>query len=519
MAKTKRMDQIKTILEVYKLCGSLKETSRRLSISKTTVKQYVRRILTHCGSIEVALSLPEEGLQELYYNKRTYADESRSATFDSQLTSWKKELSRKGVTRHLLWEEYKKEHPSGYSYSQFCDRLRHHIQSRDLSMYQEHNPGQELMLDFAGSKLHWIEESSGEQRWCEVLIGVLPYSNYTCVLALPSQGMEDFVHGINVILRQLGGLPEAILSDNLKSFVIKSDRYEPTFNELCVQLSTFYSLDLHAARPRHPKDKASVENMVQQVYRQIYAPLRNEVFHSLESLNAAITSQVDKLNDKTFQIRPGSRKSCFEALEQPALRPLPRQMFSPSITLEARVNKNYHVLLSRDKCYYSVPYQYVGKQATLVCTYTNVEIYVQNKRVATHPRLNARSPGSYSTQKEHMPEAHQQYKLTSEQTREDLLALAQKIGLSSYWAMQQVLRSHFYDKQCIRSGQGLISLSKKYGADRLEKAALRCRVLAGQASYRQLKSILEKNLDKCVDDTPQLPELRHENIRGAQEYQ
>lgn len=518
MANTKRMDQIITILELYKLCGSLKETSRRLGISKTTVKQYVRRVLRSCGSIESGLSLGQEGLYEVCYRSGKSDEVARRQAFESQMSLWEKELGRTGVTRYLLWEEYKRDHPSGYSYSQFCDRLRRYAQSRDVSMHQSHDPGRELMLDFAGSKLHWIDRMSGEPRVCEVLIGVLPYSNYACVVGLASQGMSDFVHGINEILLRLGGLPQALLSDNLKSFVIKANRYEPDFNELCVQLSTYYGLDLHATRPGHPKDKASVENMVQQVYRQVYAPLRNEVFYSLEELNIAIADQVDKFNEKAFQLRSGTRKSCFEATERAVLRPLPAQMFSPSTTVQAKVHKDYHVLVGQDKCYYSVPHQHVGKLATLVYNYTSVEIYIQNKRVATHQRLGAGAANRYSTQKEHMPQAHQQYQLIVQQTQEDLLAQAQKIGSSSYWAMQQVLSSHFYDKQCIRSGQGLISLSKKYGADRLEQAALRSKLLAGQTSYRQIRSILEKNLDKQLDDHPNTPQIQHENIRGAQEY-
>ncbi len=114
--------------------------------------------------------------------------------------------------------------------------------------------------DFAGKKLSWIEASTGEIHSCEVLVAVCPFSHYTFVIALPSQKVVDFIHGLNQTLLYLGKVPKILLSDNLKSYVTKSDRYEPTFNELSIQLPSHYNIDLQAARSGKPKDKASVGN-------------------------------------------------------------------------------------------------------------------------------------------------------------------------------------------------------------------------------------------------------------------
>ncbi|MDV7402057.1 IS21 family transposase, partial [Arthrospira platensis SPKY1] len=105
---------------------------------------------------------------------------------------------------------------------------------------------------------------------------MLPYSQYCYAAALPSQQAADFVEGLNQALLYMGGLPKAILSDNLKSYVTRADRFEPDFNALCAQLSAHYQIGLQAARVRKPKDKASVENMVSNVYRGIYAILRGQ---------------------------------------------------------------------------------------------------------------------------------------------------------------------------------------------------------------------------------------------------
>ena len=184
-----------------------------------------------------------------------------------------------------MWEEYRREHTDGFGYTQFCERLKKAIGRRDLTLAMNHNPGEVMQLDFAGKKLRWVDAQSGEVHGCEVLVGVLPHSQYTFAIALASQQVVDFVEGLNAALCYLGGTPKVILSDNLSSYVKRADRYDPTFNDVCVQLATHYGLDLDATRVAKPKDKASVENMVSNAYRRIYAPLRNEVFHSLSLIH------------------------------------------------------------------------------------------------------------------------------------------------------------------------------------------------------------------------------------------
>lgn len=192
------------------------------------------------------------------------------------------------MTKHLLWEEYRKEHPEGFGYSRFCELLRNHIGQRDLTLRMNHEPGEMMQVDFTGKKLRWADVASGEVNECEVLVAVMPHSQHTFAIALPSQKTVDFIAGLNAALVYFGKLPRRILSDNLKAYVIRADRYEPKFNDLCVQLATHYNIHLQATRAAKPKDKASVENMVSTVYTRIYAPLRNEIYHNEAELNAAI---------------------------------------------------------------------------------------------------------------------------------------------------------------------------------------------------------------------------------------
>jgi len=83
-----------------------------------------------------------------------------------------------------------------------------------------------MQVDFTGSKLKTVDQQSGEIIDCEVLVAVFPHSQKIFVIALPSQKINDFVHGLNQALCFFVGLLQIILSDNLKSYVSRADKYE-----------------------------------------------------------------------------------------------------------------------------------------------------------------------------------------------------------------------------------------------------------------------------------------------------
>ena len=517
MSKTKRMDEIRLILETYQSCGFYKSTAKRLGVSKNTVKEYIRRAEMIYGDISKALSVSEQELHQALYSSTSRRTQSREDVFNTQLDHWVKELKRVGVTRQLLWQEYRQAYRDGYGYSQFCERLRRYIERRDLTMVLSHPPAQAMYLDFAGKRLQWVDRTTGLLHVCEVLVAVLPHSHYTFAIALPSQKVVDFVWGINQALLYFGGVPQAILSDNLKSYVTKASRYEPDFNELCVQLSAHYQCDLQATRIAKPRDKASVENMVSTVYTRIYAPLRDEVFHSLDELNDAIVLALHEHNEHPFQKRPGSRRTCFEADEKPLLRPLPQQIFEVKKTTSAKVQRNYHIFLGEEKNFYSVPYQYVGKQAHVIYTSRSVEVFVTQKRIATHRRLSPHDTYRYQTLKEHMPRKHQEWKKAQGYDAAYFMGQAQKIGPATEWAMGQVLISRIHEQQSYNACRGILWLGKKYTAQRLENAARRCQG-AARASYSMLKNILERQLDQEPEQASDFSPPQHDNIRGPAAY-
>jgi hypothetical protein len=346
----------------------------------------------------------------------------------------------------------------------------------------------------------------------------MPHTQHSFAVALPSQKVTDFVDGLNQALLFFGKLPKVILCDNLKSFVTKADKYEPDFNELCIQLATYYQIDLQAARVRKPKDKASVENLVSTIYTRVYAPIRDEIFHSLVELNEAITRQLNLHNRRPYQQKTGCRLSEFTSIESPEMKELPSELFEVKKTTRSKVRKDYHVYIGEEKNYYSVPFQYVGREAIIVYTSHSVEVFVGSQRVATHSRLLYRNLYRHQTNSTHMPKSHSEWKKARGFNAAYYIAQADKIGSATRWAVELVIRSAIHAPQSFNSCMGILRLANKYTPERLELACLRCQKV-DKTSYKMLKNILTRNLDQVIEQDDLFSTPAHDNIRGPKAYQ
>lgn len=378
-------------------------------------------------------------------------------------------------------------------------------------MHLEHKAGEKLFVDFAGKKLSLLSQRIRQE--VEVFVAVLPCSGLCYVEAVLSQQLPDFLFVLGNSLTFFGGVPQAIVPDNLKSAVTKVDRYEPMINESLQAFASHYGTVIVPARSRRPTDKALVERTIGTLYSRLYVPLSTTNFDSLAGLNAAIHPLVDAHNRALMQGRHYSRQQRFSDLEKAALIPLPQRPYCYKHYREARVNRNSHVLLLEDKHHYSVPYRYVGQRVKLVSDAQTVEIYVQYERIALHPRN--RLPHGYSTKKEHLPISHQYLMNWSV---EYFQQEAQKIGIHTLTVMNHLLEQSSYHGQAYKSCAGVLSLARKYSTERLERACERALVLAA-VSYKHIQSILDKNLDTVAEEPILSPlNLVHENIRGAPAY-
>jgi len=300
--------------------------------------------------------------------------------------------------------------------------------------------------------------------------------------------------------------------DNLKSAVSRACRYEPDVNPTYLAMARHYGVAVLPARPRRPRDKAKAENGVLNVERQVLAPLRDRTFFSLAELNQGIKDLLRRYNERPFQKLEGSRKSLFETLDRPALKPLPKEPYEYAEWKKARVNIDYHV--EADGHYYSVPHELARQQLDLRMTVTAIEIFHHGKRVASHMRSHQK--GRHTTVTGHMPQNHQ---AQQGWTPERIIRWSRKFGAATAEVVVQIIESRQHPQQGYRSCLGLLRLGDQFGADRLEGACTRA--LAIQApSYRSVKSILEKQLDQQPLPQPveQRPAIEHPNIRGPEYF-
>jgi transposase len=290
----------------------------------------------------------------------------------------------------------------------------------------------------------------------EVFVAILGASQLTYVEAVASQQKEDFIAACENALHYYGGVPAAIVPDNLKSAVTKSSRYEPTLNETFADFAEHYGTTILPARAYRPRDKALVENAVRIIYSRIYVQVRAAVHHSLEALNAAIQPALEAHNNALLRGRNYSRRAQFEDVERTALAPLPPLRYELKKHLFATVAKNGHVGLSVDRHYYSVPYRFIGKKVKLLYSRHSVEIYYNYERIALHRRQ--KSPYQYSTDKEHLASTH---RFVAEWTPERFTAWAESIHEDVRLYILKVLDRKQHPEQAYKSCMGIPGLCQK----------------------------------------------------------
>jgi len=509
------MSKIRQILRLHSQGRSKLLIAKQTGVSRNTLKKYIREFEQSGLSFNEVNELGDKDMEDLFIKPEEQPIIPKLQTLFNLFPAMDKELKRKGVTRLLLWEEYKLKHPEGYSKSQFKHYFAGWKAQVNPSMHIEHKAGDKLYVDFAGHKLNIIDKQTGEVQPVEVFVAILGASQLTYVEAVMTQQKEDFIAACEGALHYYGGVPSAIVPDNLKSAVIKSSKYEPVLNETFADFADHYSTTILPARAYRPKDKALVEGAVKIIYSRIYAKLRADQYFTLEELNKAILVALEEHNLTLLRGRNYSRRQQFEEVERQTLAPLPPLRYELKKQLFATVMKNGHVSMSVDKHYYSVPFRFIGKKVKLMYSRSTVEVFYHYERIAIHPRT--KSPYNYTTEKDHMASAHQ---FVSDWTPERFLNWATGIHEDVHLYILKILDRKQHPEQAYKSCVGILSFAKKVGNDRLIKACQRA-LGYGIYNYKTIQTILEKGMDK-LDETEENKQMEmplHENIRGEDYYQ
>lgn len=500
--------------EVLRLIGNTNFSNRAIGritgISHNTVSKYRERLRNGEQSLDNLLERNDLQLATIFSGSRGFTAEKRMPDWNFIHT----QMQARHQTLLQLWEEYCLISPDdAYSYSQFTHHYRTHIDRIDLSMRQVYYAGEIVFVDYAGRTVTWYDANKNQECRAQIFVGVMGCSNYSFVWASASQKQEDWIEAHIKMLEHFGGVPQVIVPDNLKSAVTKAGAF-PVFNRIYLECMRHYDTAVDPARVRKPRDKAKAESGVLFISRWIITLLSRQKFFSIEEINAAIRPLLDQFNERKFKRLPGCRRSRFQELDKPMLKPLPPTAFEYAEWIgEQKVPPDYHIYVRQHA--YSVPYQLVSEKVEARITLRAVEIFHLSKRVAIHPRSD--DQGGFTTNPDHRPLQHQAY---ASQTMDSFYAWAQRIGPSA----TRMIAAQFEGKPehsllgrkaCMQ----LDKLCRAHGEERFESACLRA-IEIGSLTVKSMRSILQHHLESTGDDDhPVQPELPlHYHVRGAQYY-
>jgi len=508
------MHKIRDVLRLKSAGLSKRQIAASVGIGPTAVGECLRR------AREAGLAWPlADDLDEAVLEARLYPPALVLA--ERPLPDWAAihiELRRKGVTLLLVWEEYRSDHPDGYSRSRFCELYREWLRRVTPTMRQTHVGGEKLFVDYAGTTLDVVDAGTGEVRKAQLFVAALGASSFTYAEATWTQTLPDWIGSHTRAFAFFGGVPAMIVSDNLKSGITKACFHEPAVNRAYAEMASHHDTAVVPARPVKPRDKSIVEVAVQLATRWIAAKLRKRTFFSLAELNVAIRECLDPLNDRVSRHLGATRRALFEALDRPVLKPLPAEPFVYAEWSQVSVGQDYHVKI--DEHFYSVPYTLVREALWVRLTATTIEAFHRGKRVAAHvrrepPAADTVARKGSTTLPEHMPSSHRRY---AEWTPDKLAAKAAEIGPQTVALIAIILAEKAHPEQGFRSSIGILGHVKNFGAERLEAACGRA-IEIGARSYSSVTSILKNNLDRRRPaSATDGPAIVHANIRGPRYF-
>ncbi len=501
------MRKIREILRLKFAAGlSPRQIAASVASALSTVQECLRRAARAQLSWPLPEGLDEAALERLLYPVRV--PQTRIAAPD--FPHVQRELSRPGVTRALLWQEYKAQHPEGLQYTAFCVQYRRWLRaSAEPVMRFEHRAGKKCFIDYAGQTVGIIDRSTGEIGAAQIFVAVLGCSNYTYAEATWTQTLPDWLGAHVRALEFFGGAPQAFVPDNLKSAVTGAHRYEPDLNRAYAEFADHYGVAILPARVRKPRDKAKVEGAVLIVERFILARLRDRQFFSLPDLNTAIQESLTELNERGFQKLEGSRRSRFIELDRPALKALPQRRYEFAQWKCAKVHPDYHIEV--EHVYYSVPYTHIGQRVEVRISARMVEIFVKGQLIAAHACHFKR--GLRVTLDAHRPVNH---RAVIDMTLNRLLERAHAVAPT----VAEVLREQFnrkrHPEEALRSAQGILRLAQDFSPAQLASACARA-VKLKSYSYRTVRALIGTPAAPDAGESRQLS-LVHENVRGPEYF-
>ncbi len=507
------MTKYREILRLHSRGMSQRSIAIACGASRNTVSSVILRFKKTELELPLTEDMTDHKLQALLFPEtHEYSSERKMP----DLAYIQREMKKPGVTLKLLWTEYcamcRISNELPLMYSRFCYHYQKFSEQTRASMHIPRKPAEQTEVDWAGQKMQIFDRNTGETIAAYLFVGVLSYSQYAFAEAFTSQNQDNWIAAHVNMYRYFGGVTKILIPDNLKTGVTKADNKEPVINRVYLEMAEHYDTVVLPARVRKPKDKPNAEGTVKILSNGVIAALRDMKFFSLAELNRAIRLKMEEINTEPFQKKDGSRQSVFLGEEKPLLLQLPASEYELSTWKVATVQYNYHV--SIDKMLYSVPYEYIKRKVDVRITRNVIEIFFNDIRICSHPRLYGRT-GQYNTVMEHMPIEHREY---LQWDAERFIKWANKVGQNTEITVRAILEFHKVEQQGYRSCMALLKLADKYSITKLEAACAKALYYTATPSFKSVKTILSTGQDKIGIETFPIATGFEDKSNSAEEY-
>jgi hypothetical protein len=370
----------------------------------------------------------------------------------------------------------------------------------------ERKPGEEAQVDFgyAGQMVDPVTDSL-HRTWAFVM--TLSWSRHQYVEFVFDQKVETWLRLHRNALTWLGGVPQRVVTDNLKAAVIKAVWDDPEVQQSYRECAAHYGFLIAPCRPRTPEHKGKVEQGgVHYVKRNFLGGRRpTTITQANQDVLVWCNTQAGLRVHGTTKERPLLR---FQEVEQARLQPLPETPYDMAVWKKAKLHRDCYVEF--DKAYYSAPYRLVTQSVWVCGGIQQVRIFtLKHQLVATHDR--AQRPGERLTHLDHLP-PEKVPGLTLD--RDDCLAVATRIGTATHQVVQTLLDDPVLDR--LPSVGRLLRLRRKFGDQRLEAACQRA-LYFDDPAYKTIKRILTQGLENEPLPCPVLSPQASVFVRSVEE--
>ena len=424
----------KQVLELHSQGVPARKIAKTLKVGRNTVRRIIER-----GELLAPGAIEPEWSKSIDWEK-IKLDVSRG----TQLNILAREHAGDKISYVQFWRQFHKTYPAVPT----------------ATMRLDHKPGDRCFFDYTEG-IDVVDQGTGEIKTTQLMCGVMAMSSLTYGEFTWTQKRDDLTRSMESAFRYFGGVTPYVTVDNQRAAIDKAHWYDPDVNPAFVDFANHWGFAVIPARPYRPRDKGANESAIGVVQKQFYQEVRERKFYSLAELNSAFREYLERLNHSQMKDWGVSRRERFEG-ERLLLKPCPMVNWEQAEWRRAKVHADCHVQVL--KKFYSVPYQFVGREVRVRVTSKLIEIFDDDlNSLSSHARILGRE--THSTNSNHYPA--EKVALTQFSVQ---LALreADSVGPETLRLVSHLL-SGSYPLKYLRRVQGILRL---YQTVRVTRAAL-----------------------------------------------